>query len=83
MTLLTMVTKYSAFSDASREIIYMKRLLFYTVFDKYAESPIVSCDNQNVIELSKNAVFHERSKHIDITYHFTRKLVDQRSPLRL
>lgn len=38
----------------------------------------VFCDNQSAIELSKNAVFHKRSKHIDIKYHFTRELVEHK-----
>jgi len=29
------------------------------------------------IALAKNPVFHDRSKHIDIQYHFTRDLVKE------
>ena len=29
-------------------------------------------DNQGAIALSRNAVFHNRSKHIDIQYHYVR-----------
>jgi hypothetical protein len=48
-------------------------------FNKYVKSPIsVFYDNQSAIELSKNAVFHKRSKHIDISFHFTRELVDKK-----
>jgi len=34
-------------------------------------------DNKAAIELCKNPVFHERSKHIDTRYHFIRDCVDQ------
>jgi len=34
-------------------------------------------DNKAAIELGKNPVFHERSKHIDTRYHFIRDCVDQ------
>ena len=32
-------------------------------------------DNQGALALAKNPVHHERSKHIDIRYHFTRECV--------
>ncbi|WVZ62734.1 hypothetical protein U9M48_012444 [Paspalum notatum var. saurae] len=33
-------------------------------------------DNQSAIELSKNPVHHERSKHIDTRYHYIRECID-------
>jgi len=35
----------------------------------------VFVDNQGAIALAKNPVFHDRSKHIAIQYHYTRLLV--------
>ena len=35
----------------------------------------VMCDNKSAIALTKNPVFHGRSKHIRIKYHFIRDLV--------
>jgi len=34
-------------------------------------------DNQGAIALTKNPYLHERSKHIDICYHFIRDLVNK------
>jgi len=34
-------------------------------------------DNQSAIALSRNPVFHDRSKHIDVRYHFIRECVDE------
>jgi len=34
------------------------------------------CDNQGVLKLAKNAVFHERTKHVDVHCHFIRQLVE-------
>ena len=28
-------------------------------------------DNQGAIELSRNPIFHNRTKHIDVAFHFT------------
>lgn len=36
---------------------------------------IVYCNNQSIIHLAKNHVFHEKSKHIDVSLHFVRDVV--------
>ena len=41
----------------------------------------VFCDNQSALQLSKNQVFHERTKHIDIKVHFIRETGARRSVL--
>ena len=33
------------------------------------------CDNMSIIQLAKNPVFHARTKHIDVHYHFVREKV--------
>ena len=32
--------------------------------------PVLHCDSQSAIALAKNPVFHAKSKHIDVRYHF-------------
>jgi hypothetical protein len=39
---------------------------------------VVHCDNQSCIKLTKNPVFHDRSKHIDMRYHYIRDLVQRK-----
>jgi hypothetical protein len=43
---------------------------------------VIHCDNQSCIKLSENLMFHDRSKHIDIRYHFIWDCV-QRGVMRL
>ena len=43
---------------------------------------VIHCDNQSCIKLSENLVFHDRSKHIEIRYHFIRDYV-QRGAVQL
>jgi len=38
---------------------------------------VVYYDNQSVIHLSKNQMYHERTKHIDVHYHFLREIIWQ------
>jgi hypothetical protein len=39
--------------------------------------PKLLIENKSVISLSKNPVFHEYSKHIEIRYHFIRQAVEE------
>ena len=72
----TMEAEYVALSDAVREFVYLKRLLNHIGFEKLVKSPrSIFCDNQSAIYLAKNAVFHKRSKHIDVDFHYIRELV--------
>ncbi|GJY94604.1 hypothetical protein Tco_0510965 [Tanacetum coccineum] len=41
-------------------------------------SVVVNYDNLVVIHLSRNAVFHETTKHINVRYHFIREIVESR-----
>ena len=34
-------------------------------------------DSESAIQLSKNPVFHDRSKHIDVRYHYIRECVEE------
>ena len=38
---------------------------------------VIYCDNQSCIQLSENLVFNDRSKHIEIRYHFIRDYVQR------
>ena len=37
------------------------------------------CDNQGVIKLAKNPIFHKHTKHVEIHFYFIRKLVEDGS----
>ena len=38
---------------------------------------VVNCDSQNVIDLSKNSVYHSYSKHIEVRYNWLRLVIEQ------
>ena len=38
---------------------------------------IVHCDSQSAIDLSKNTMYHARTKHIDMRYHLIRKAIEE------
>ena len=42
----------------------------------------IYCDNQSCIKLTENLVFHDKSKNIDIKYHYIQDMV-QRGVVKL
>ena len=35
------------------------------------------CDSQSAIHLAKNQVYHARTKHIDVRYHFVWEIIEE------
>ena len=40
---------------------------------------VVYCDSQSAIDLSKNTMYHARTKHIDVRYHWIREKIEDGS----
>ena len=38
---------------------------------------MIFCDNQSCVKFSENPVFHDRSKHIDMKYHYIRDIIQK------
>ena len=41
----------------------------------------VYCDRQSAIHLIKNQVYHARTKHINVRFHFVQEIIDEREIL--
>ena len=55
-----------AASHASCEALWLRKLMV-DLFDMELSSTVIQCDNQSCIKLSENPVFHDKSKHIEIS----------------
>ena len=66
--------EYMAANLAACEGIWLRKLLS-RLFECELEAIVVHCDNQSGIRLSKNLVFHDQGKHINIRCHFLRDCV--------
>ena len=73
----TTEAEYIALSTTSQEAVWLRRLL-QNVLKKQDNPTVVYEDNQGTIELTKNPKFHNRTKHIDVSYHFVREQVDNK-----
>ena len=68
----TTEAEYVSLSLATQEAIWLRRLT--TDLGHRMISPTLMYeDNQGVIALSRNPQFHNRTKHIDVCYHFVRE----------
>jgi len=78
VALSTCESEFMALSECAKESIHQKNLLGELDPD-LVKSPItIFCDNQSAIKLMKNPTFHNKTKHIDIRYTFTRDLYEQK-----
>jgi hypothetical protein len=61
--------------------VWLRKLLA-GLFDLELEATCIWCDNQSCVKLTENPVFHDKSKHIEIRYHYIRDMV-QRGAVKL
>lgn len=66
--------EYIVVTDAIKEGIWLKGLLNEFGFIKEV---VLYSDSQSAIPLSRNPVLHNRSKHIDVRFHFIRDIISQ------
>ncbi|KAG9444893.1 hypothetical protein H6P81_016233 [Aristolochia fimbriata] len=66
--------EYIAAAYCATQAVWLRQLLEEMYHKQDGPTP-GRCDNRLAIALSKNPVFHGRSKHIDIKYHYIRDLV--------
>ncbi|GKC75299.1 gag/pol polyprotein [Tanacetum coccineum] len=68
--------EYKALADTVVELTWFQALLNELGICS-SSTPILWCDNLGVTYLSANLIFHARTKHVEIDYHFVREKVAQ------
>ena len=67
-----------AATEAVKEGIWLRNLVQELGLQQ-EDNSVIFCDNQSVIYLIRNQAYHERTKHIDVRYHFIREAVAERN----
>jgi hypothetical protein len=67
--------EYVAATTAACQAVWLRRLLD-DITGKQSDATTIFIDNKSAIQLCKNPVFHDRSKHIEVRYHYIRHCID-------
>ena len=70
----TVEAEYVAASEATAEARWLRALLSSIGYQQDGAT-VLWADNQGAIKLANNPSTHQRTKHIDIKYHFIRKAI--------
>jgi hypothetical protein len=69
-------SEFMAATAAAKQALWLRNLI--SEITKQKPKPVtLFVDNNSAIALMKNPVFHGRSKHIDLKYHFIRECVER------
>ena len=73
VALSTTESEYIAMTEAFKEALWLKGLMAEI---KIENEICVFSDSQSALQLCKHPVFHDRTKHIDVRFHFIREKVE-------
>ena len=75
MALSSTEAEYIAATEACKEAMWLQSIL--KEIDRKFYNATIFMDSQSALYLCKDPVYHERSKHIDVRYHFIRDMVEE------
>jgi hypothetical protein len=78
VTLSSTESEYYGLSNAAREAAWLRLLLKELNYEGGDVKPtLIYGDNQGSLALAENPEFHQRTKHVDIQYHYIRQQVEE------
>ena len=75
VALSTTEAEYIAASEVVKEVMWLRGLVSELLQMKELKTTIIHCNNQSAVSLSKNQVYHDRIKHVDVKYYFIRDMI--------
>ena len=77
VALSTCEAEYVALCSATKEALWLTRLLQNLLPNEFQVPTIICVDNQGTIDLSRTEAINNRTKHIDVRYHFIRESIQK------
>ena len=75
-TLSTIEAKSVAATKACKKVLWLSRLVGDLGCTN--NNPLLHCEIQSAIQLARDPVFHAKTKHIDVKYHFIREVIEDK-----
>ena len=75
VTLSTTESEYIALTEVTREVIFLRQILDFIEPRREVRPVTIFEDNDGAIKLADNPICTNRTKHIDVRYHFVREKV--------
>ena len=76
VALSTAEAEYISASNATAQAIWL-RFVLEDFGELQTEATSLQCDNTSAIAITKNYVFHQKTKHIDRRYHFIKDALQE------
>ena len=76
VTLSSTEAEYVAMSEVVKDVIFLRNILL-SIGEKVDYPIMVQVDNTGAIYLGLNRMTGQRTKHIDIRYHFVREYIEE------
>ncbi len=73
----TTESEYIAMAEAAKEALWLRNLVS-EILSAFEHPTLIYADNKGAILLALETVYHSRTKHIDLRYHFIRHHIEQR-----
>lgn len=64
-------------SEAAKEVIWAGRFLTDPGYRKKNQSVLLYADYQGAIDLTVNPLFHKRTEHIEVRWHWMREALEE------
>jgi hypothetical protein len=73
-------TEYMILFEAAKEAIWIRRFLNELSF-RNDQLVLIFADNKNAIDLFINSLYHKRTKHIEMRWHWIRKMMNRKKSI--
>lgn len=72
IALSTTEAEYISLAEATKQSMWLRQILIE--LEQYQDATPINCDNQGALKLVQNPQSHQRTKHIDVRYHYVRDM---------